>query len=282
MSTTERPFAFVLMPFAAEYKDAYEFGIKLACADQNVVAERVDEQRFTDTMLQRIYRQIDASDFIIAEMSGKNPNVFYEVGYAHAKDKLCILITKSAADIPFDLKHHRHIVYDGTASDLKAKLEPEIAWAKSEAALKKSESVAVSIRSSGGFLTKTDWSHSGEHDVTIEIKNNSSKASVPIDAIYLITSKRWTIRHNGTVCGYELTKAKLKRWLIRSGMHRLPPDGFTHEEVNLKTVLWWKSEGEEPKDEYKLQGYLTVEVAMGEKIQSNKVNLDVVFDEFPF
>jgi nucleoside 2-deoxyribosyltransferase len=61
--------------------------------------------------LRGFYRQIELADIVIADMTGQNPNVFYEVGYAHAKGKLCILLTSDAADIPFDLKHQRHIVY---------------------------------------------------------------------------------------------------------------------------------------------------------------------------
>jgi hypothetical protein len=99
------------MPFSTEFDDIYRLGIKATVEDAGMVAERVNEQFFRESMLMRIYNQISAADFIIADMSGQNPNVFYEVGYAHAKERLCILMTQSAGDIPFDLKHHRHIVY---------------------------------------------------------------------------------------------------------------------------------------------------------------------------
>src|SRR3954452_23592229 len=79
---------------------------------QNVSMSNCIEKDF----LERIYRQIELADIIIADMSGKNPNVFYEVGYAHAKQKLCILLTANADDIPFDLKHQRHIVYGESSS----------------------------------------------------------------------------------------------------------------------------------------------------------------------
>src|SRR5438309_842398 len=102
-------FAFVLMPFGHDFDDIYRLGIKDPAKNLNILAERVDEQIYREGILDRIYRQIDIADIVIADMSGKNPNVFYDVGYAHAKQKLCILLTCSADDIPFDLKHRRHI-----------------------------------------------------------------------------------------------------------------------------------------------------------------------------
>ena len=113
-----KPFAFVLMPFSAGFSDIYQLGIKQVAEENGVVAERVDEQHFSETILERVYRQIENSDFIIAEMTGMNPNVFYEVGYAHAKGKICALVTQSASDIPFDLKQHPHVIYDGSIMDL--------------------------------------------------------------------------------------------------------------------------------------------------------------------
>src|SRR5258708_2500526 len=99
------------MPFDDRFSDIYKLGIQATAAECGVVAERVDEQKFSEPILERIYRQIANADFIIADMTGRNPNVFYEVGYAHALGKLCTLLTQDVNDIPFDLKHHRHIVY---------------------------------------------------------------------------------------------------------------------------------------------------------------------------
>ncbi|AKH77539.1 nucleoside 2-deoxyribosyltransferase domain protein [Leptospira interrogans str. 2003000735] len=94
-------FAFVLMPFSDEFDDVYRLGIKEVANSLNITAERVDEQKFKEGILERIYRQIEMADIVIADMSGRNPNVFYEVGYAHAKEKMCILLTNNFEDIPF-------------------------------------------------------------------------------------------------------------------------------------------------------------------------------------
>jgi hypothetical protein len=90
-------------------------------------------------------------------MSGQNPNVFYEVGYAHAKSKICILLTKEAADILFDLKHRRHIVYNGSISTLREGLKPELEWALKEIQNVSSSRIAVSLESATGDLEKTKY-----------------------------------------------------------------------------------------------------------------------------
>ena len=123
-----RPYVFILMPFNAEFHDTYESGIKLACKAAGVACERVDDQSFDETILQRILGQIRKADAIVADMSGRNPNVFYEVGYAHALQKRVILLTRDAADIPFDLKHHQHIVYEGKSFLLRERLTKKLKW----------------------------------------------------------------------------------------------------------------------------------------------------------
>jgi len=61
-------------------------------------------------------------------MTGRNPNVFYEVGYAHALGKTVILLTRNTDDIPFDLKHYPHIIYGGSIAGLKDDLGKRIAY----------------------------------------------------------------------------------------------------------------------------------------------------------
>jgi hypothetical protein len=61
-------------------------------------------------------------------MTGRNPNVFYETGYAHALNKRTLLLTKNVSDIPFDLMHLSHIVYEDKIAKLKKVLEDRIRW----------------------------------------------------------------------------------------------------------------------------------------------------------
>lgn len=123
-----KPFVFVLMPFDETFADVYKFGIKEAANDAGGYCERVDEQYYEERILDRIYNQINKADVIVADLTGRNPNVFYETGYAHALDKRVILLTSNADDIPFDLKHHFHIVYNGSISTLKEQLSRRLKW----------------------------------------------------------------------------------------------------------------------------------------------------------
>lgn len=127
-TTKPKPFCFVLMPFSESFDDTYELGIKAVCKDAGAYCERVDEQIFNERILDRVYNQISKADIIIADMTGRNANVFYEVGYAHALGKRTILLTQNTDDIPFDLKDYPHIIYGGKITDLKEKLTKRVEW----------------------------------------------------------------------------------------------------------------------------------------------------------
>jgi hypothetical protein len=128
MMNSQKPFVFVLMPFDASFDDVYKLGIKETAESLSAYCERVDEQIFEERMLDRIYNQINKADFIVADLTGRNPNVFYEVGYAHALNKKVVLLTSNVADIPFDLRHHYHIVYEGKILKLKEELRRRLDW----------------------------------------------------------------------------------------------------------------------------------------------------------
>jgi hypothetical protein len=139
-------FGFVLMPFDKELDDIYSLGIRSAVAESGMRAERVNDQLFyRQGILERIYHQIEEADFIIGDLSKPNPNVFYEVGYAHAKNKLCVLLTNNADTIPFDLKNRRHIVYS-SIQDLKNKLLTELAMVKGQTDLSFDEADPECVR----------------------------------------------------------------------------------------------------------------------------------------
>src|SRR5262245_7101919 len=127
-TTSPKPFVFVIMPFASNFDDIYEVGVKPACNDAGAYCERVDEQIFQGSILERVYNQIAKADIIVSDMTGRNPNVFYETGYAHALGKIVILLTQKADDIPFDLRFYSHIVYEGKIAVLKSELEKRVRW----------------------------------------------------------------------------------------------------------------------------------------------------------
>ena len=71
-------------------------------------------------MIQDVVSLIDRSSLVICDCTGKNPNVFYEVGIAHTLGREVILITQAEVDIPFDLRHLRFIRYLNNGKGLNA------------------------------------------------------------------------------------------------------------------------------------------------------------------
>ncbi|PYQ27043.1 MAG: hypothetical protein DMF56_22090 [Acidobacteria bacterium] len=116
----------VLMPFDPAFDDEYKLAIKPACESAGAYAERVDEQISTDNILERIYHQIARADLLIAEMTGRNVNVLYETGYAHARDRPVILLAQNPDDIPAELRNFPSIIHHGRLTTLRSELEQEV------------------------------------------------------------------------------------------------------------------------------------------------------------
>jgi hypothetical protein len=180
--TKPKSFCFVLMPFATELNDIYEFGIKGACENIGVYCERVDDQIFPGSMLDRIYNQIARADLLVAEMTGRNPNVFYEVGYAHALGKHVILLTQKAEDIPFDLKHFPHIVY-ANIKELRSELAKRVEFFAYSAPTAAEGQIALDLYVDQQSLSKGVVTHFYEADAmpsaSLTIHNSSSRTYRP-------------------------------------------------------------------------------------------------------
>ena len=119
-------YVFVLMPFDTSFDDIYEYGIKQPVERLGMTCERVDEIQYNGGVMDKFYECVDKARFIIADMTGRNPNVFYEVGYCHAMKKDIILCTQKEEEIPFDLRGLNHIVYAGKITDLEKALRKRI------------------------------------------------------------------------------------------------------------------------------------------------------------
>ncbi|MCB2263219.1 MAG: nucleoside 2-deoxyribosyltransferase [Candidatus Thiosymbion ectosymbiont of Robbea hypermnestra] len=115
---------FVLMPFKDAFlQEMYENGIEKACNNANAFCRRLDKELIHGRMTDEIYNQIDRADILIADVTGLNPNVFYEIGFAHGIGKNVILIKRSSDthDFPFDTHDFQHIIYTD-ANHLKEEL----------------------------------------------------------------------------------------------------------------------------------------------------------------
>ena len=101
---------FVLTPFHPNFEDDYDT-IKEICSEGDLICTRGDEEYFSSDIFPHILKKIVESRIIIANVSGRNPNVLYELGIAQAMDKPTILIAKSSIELPVDLKSKRFIIY---------------------------------------------------------------------------------------------------------------------------------------------------------------------------
>lgn len=117
---------FVLMPFG-QWFDAYFSEIYVqACKDAGLEPIRADGLFTTGSVMEQIWEQIKRAKVLLAELSGKNPNVFYELGLAHAVRKPVVFVTSSLDDVPFDLRHLRVVVYDVRNPGWDLKLRQDI------------------------------------------------------------------------------------------------------------------------------------------------------------
>lgn len=116
---------FVLMPFKSTFQQLWE-KITLAAEAAGAKAERVDKQLYEEQdVLTRIIGQIEDADAIVAVMTGKSPNVFFEVGIAHALGKHVVLLTANPDDIPFDVSHLKHVPYKTSPRRPNSLIDPE-------------------------------------------------------------------------------------------------------------------------------------------------------------
>jgi len=277
-------FAFVLMPFDKDFDDIYKMGIKETATTLDIKAERVDEQIYKEGMLERIYRQIEVADIIIADMSDQNPNVFYEVGYAHAKDKICILLTKNFDDIPFDLRHHRHIVYGGSIVTLRKSLEAELSWAKAQIENIQNSRVKVKIRDLFGILEKTKYMAKGKVDFKIDLHNESNTSSSEIEAIYFYSTKKWSLQQDGKDCPHTESDIPDFEWrhFINPPLRKLHKHSWAQLRFTSTKVLALASDGNELKDKYKVTGRSILRLVTPDDNYDYELSLDVDCAEFPF
>lgn len=278
------------MPFDPSFDDIYKLGIKGAVAEfSDMRAERVDEQMYSEGILERIYRQIEASDIVVADMTGQNPNVFYEVGYAHAKGKLCILLTSNANDIPFDLKHRRHIIYNDSIVTLRKELIKDIEWARGELEKQRISHIKVTLQSCYGLLSKTKYSASGEIIFTIDLENISHDRAANIQAIYFYSAKEWTLYQDDKECPSSAVSEpdliKLggaRRYFVQSPLSCLQKGAWAQISFKACRTLASSFDGEEIKDSYHVRGKGLLRLLTSDGNFDYEIPINVAIEDIPF
>lgn len=110
--SSERPRAFVVMQFTEPFDSLYAEVIRPVCEELRFDAYRADDVFRPGLILQDIIAGLVESDVIIAEITPTNANVFYELGYAHARNTPTVLLARRNGTLPFDISGHRVIFYD--------------------------------------------------------------------------------------------------------------------------------------------------------------------------
>ena len=123
--SANKPHVFVAMPFSEEMEDVYYYGIQSPVNAAGYLCERVDVVPFSGDILNRIKERIETASFVVAELTGANPNVFLEVGYAWGRDRPTILLVQDVKELPFDVRGQRCLVYK-SIRDLEKLLAEEL------------------------------------------------------------------------------------------------------------------------------------------------------------
>ena len=100
----------VMMPMHREFDNVYS-AIRTAVEALGVKCRRADDVWESEAVMQDVVNLICRSQAVIADCSGRNPNVFYEMGVAHTIGREVVPITQSKSDVPFDIQHLRYIEY---------------------------------------------------------------------------------------------------------------------------------------------------------------------------
>jgi hypothetical protein len=122
--TSDRPRLFVAMEYREPFDTFYQKVIKPQ-AESDFEVVRIDEKTGPGVIFQDMQREIAQADVVIAEITHSNPNVFYELGYAHALGKPTILLAQRGVDLPFDIRSFRVVFYDDSIGG-KSRVEEDL------------------------------------------------------------------------------------------------------------------------------------------------------------
>lgn len=110
---------FIIMPFSGEFDPVHRV-IQSAAKAAGMRPKRADSVFEPKAILQKILSGIEESELVVADLTGRNANVFYELGIAQVRKDRTVLLTQDTEDVPFDLRHIEFLKYEQTTPGLRA------------------------------------------------------------------------------------------------------------------------------------------------------------------
>jgi hypothetical protein len=126
-----KPHVFVAMPFKKEMDDIFYYGIQRPVREAGFLCERVDQEAFIGDILDQVKKKIETAALVIAELSGANPNVYLEVGYAWGIKRPTVLLVRDEQELRFDIRGQRCLKY-ASIRNLEETLNKELRNLKSQ------------------------------------------------------------------------------------------------------------------------------------------------------
>jgi hypothetical protein len=103
---------FILMPFGSWFDRYFKEIYVPATKEAGFEPLRADGLFSAGAVMEQVWAQIRKAKVLLADLTGKNPNVFYELGLAHAARKPVVFVAGDIEDVPFDVRHLRVVVFD--------------------------------------------------------------------------------------------------------------------------------------------------------------------------
>ncbi len=233
---------FILMPFnKKDLEVVYNDFVKPSIEKLKLQCVRGDDIFGDNIIMEDIIKLIKESTILVADLTYRNPNVFYELGLAHAFGKKVLLLAQSIDDVPFDLRHRRVCLYKYSPKGCK-KLENEMvdhiktlliesrkSIRKEKKRSKKSKSKSVYYES---FCDKKFWEKLekiGDGDIKFDDEQNEILASGMFT--YLLSNKT-----------YGKNKLIIKTKLIFENFSRYKNDGSETSNSGI-VFAWSKNDG---------------------------------------
>jgi len=177
----------MLMPFKNDLEEIYKLYIKKPLLELGYNVKRADDISKSTSILEDIVNHIIKSDIIIADLTYKNPNVFYELGRAHQLKKWMVQIAQEGEELPFNLKLIRTIFYKTDNSGLERLKEQIILYIETFEKEKYIDRIITDLENSESFseaIDITQYFMENESDISKDQLIRIAKATQENDQLY--------------------------------------------------------------------------------------------------